>query len=30
MAYYNTIHAFGPEQFCHEAAQAGVDEIDHA
>jgi tryptophan synthase alpha chain len=25
MAYYNTIHAFGPEQFCHEAAQAGVD-----
>jgi tryptophan synthase alpha chain len=25
MAYYNTVHAFGPEQFCHEAAQAGVD-----
>jgi len=25
MAYYNTIHAFGPEQFCHEAALAGVD-----
>jgi tryptophan synthase alpha chain len=25
MAYYNTIHAFGPDQFCHEAAQAGVD-----
>ena len=25
MAYYNSIHAFGPERFCHEAAQAGVD-----
>ena len=25
MAYYNNIHAFGPERFCHEAAQAGVD-----
>lgn len=25
MAYYNTIHAFGLDQFCQEAAQAGVD-----
>ncbi len=25
MAYYNSIHAHGPERFCHEAAQAGVD-----
>ncbi len=25
MAYYNTIHAYGLEQFCQEAAQAGVD-----
>lgn len=25
MAYYNSIHAFGPERFCREAAQAGVD-----
>jgi tryptophan synthase alpha chain len=25
MVYYNNIHAFGPERFCHEAAQAGVD-----
>ncbi len=25
MAYYNNIHAFGPERFCHEAAQAGID-----
>ena len=25
MAYYNNIHAFGVERFCHEAAQAGVD-----
>jgi tryptophan synthase alpha chain len=25
MAYYNNIHAFGPERFCHEAAHAGVD-----
>ena len=25
MAYYNSIHAFGPERFCYEAAQAGVD-----
>lgn len=25
MAYYNNIHAFGPERFCQEAAQAGVD-----
>jgi tryptophan synthase alpha chain len=25
MAYYNSIHAFGPERFCHEAAQAGID-----
>jgi tryptophan synthase alpha chain len=25
MAYYNTIHAFGPERFCQEAADAGVD-----
>jgi tryptophan synthase alpha chain len=25
MAYYNNIHAFGPERFCREAAQAGVD-----
>jgi tryptophan synthase alpha chain len=27
MAYYNNIHAFGPEGFCHEAAQAGVDGV---
>ena len=25
MAYYNSIHAFGYERFCKEAAQAGVD-----
>ena len=25
MAYYNSIHAFGPERFCREAAAAGVD-----
>lgn len=25
MAYYNTIHAFGPERFCREAVNAGVD-----
>jgi len=25
MAYYNTIHAFGPERFCQDAADAGVD-----
>lgn len=25
MAYYNNIHAFGPERFCREAAQTGVD-----
>ena len=25
MAYYNSIHAFGPERFFQEAAQAGVD-----
>mgnify|MGYP001402944041 FL=1 len=25
MAYYNNIHAFGPERFCHEAAQVGID-----
>lgn len=25
MAYYNNIHAFGPERFCQEAAKAGVD-----
>lgn len=25
MAYYNSIHAFGHERFCREAAQAGVD-----
>ena len=25
MAYYNSVHAFGPERFCHEAVQAGVD-----
>jgi tryptophan synthase alpha chain len=25
MAYYNSIHAFGPERFCHEAVAAGVD-----
>jgi tryptophan synthase alpha chain len=25
MAYYNNIHAFGPERFCHEAVKAGVD-----
>ena len=27
MAYYNNLHAFGPERFCHEAAQAGVDGV---
>ena len=25
MAYYNNIHAFGPERFCREAVLAGVD-----
>lgn len=25
MAYYNNIHAFGPERFCREAVAAGVD-----
>ena len=25
MAYYNSIHAFGPERFCQEAAQVGID-----
>src|SRR5512141_245259 len=25
MAYYNSIHAFGPERFCQEAVQVGVD-----
>src|SRR5213594_1014762 len=25
MAYYNTIHAFGPERFCQEAMATGVD-----
>lgn len=25
MAYYNSIHAFGPERFCREAVSAGVD-----
>ena len=25
MAYYNTIHAFGPERFCQEAVRVGVD-----
>ena len=25
MAYYNSIHAFGHERFCREAAQSGVD-----
>jgi tryptophan synthase alpha chain len=25
MAYYNNIHAFGPERFCREAVQAGID-----
>jgi len=25
MAYYNNIHAYGPERFCHDAVQAGVD-----
>jgi tryptophan synthase alpha chain len=25
MVYYNNIHAFGPERFCHEAVKAGVD-----
>lgn len=25
MAYYNTIHAFGPERFCREAVGAGID-----
>jgi len=27
MAYYNTIHAFGPERFCREAVAAGVDGV---
>jgi len=27
MAYYNSIHAFGPERFCREAAAAGVDGV---
>ncbi|MEP6934721.1 MAG: tryptophan synthase subunit alpha [Nitrospirota bacterium] len=25
MAYYNSVYAFGPERFCREAAQAGID-----
>jgi tryptophan synthase alpha chain len=25
MAYYNSIHAFGPDRFCREAVSAGVD-----
>jgi tryptophan synthase alpha chain len=25
MAYYNSIHAFGPERFCREAVASGVD-----
>lgn len=25
MAYYNSIHAFGPERFCREAVAAGID-----
>ncbi len=25
MAYYNNVYAFGPERFCHEAVQAGID-----
>ncbi len=25
MAYYNTIHAFGPERFCREVVEAGID-----
>ena len=25
MAYYNSIHSFGPERFCQEAVRAGVD-----
>lgn len=25
MAYYNTIHAFGTEDFCHDAVKSGVD-----
>ena len=25
MAYYNSIHSFGPERFCHESVQAGID-----
>jgi tryptophan synthase alpha chain len=25
MAYYNSIHAFGPDRFCREAVTAGVD-----
>jgi tryptophan synthase alpha chain len=25
MAYYNNIHAFGPERFCREAVAAGID-----
>ena len=25
MVYYNNIHAYGPERFCHEAAKAGID-----
>lgn len=27
MAYYNNIHAFGPERFCREAVAAGVDGV---
>lgn len=27
MAYYNTIHAFGPERFCREAVHVGVDGV---
>lgn len=27
MAYYNTVHAFGPERFCREAVAAGVDGV---
>ncbi len=27
MAYYNNIHAFGPERFCQEATQAGIDGV---
>ena len=25
MAYYNSIHAYGPDRFCQEATAAGVD-----